>query len=295
MAIKQNQIVDEAKTLSATSSAPTTGSGKGAFFTKTVGGITEGFYVDSAGTQIQVTSNGAITGGGGGGASVSDAVFGIGWNGVTTDAPSKNAVYDKIATVDTSVSSLSSSVSTINSTLAGKQDALAAPSQAEAEAGTSQTLRAWTAQRVAQAIAALAPSGGSGGETSEWKSFASGDVKLLCTGSSSDLAAVTVTKVNNVITVSLPGTAPYSVKLHSMKVRVSASDMSGQTSVTLNYPEPTGETSTALSVRAQFNRFNTAYVYGGSTTTTVANTSGTMQIVGSGFSSGQEAYAQFVF
>jgi hypothetical protein len=31
-----------------------------------------------------------------GGASVSDAVYGVGWNGVTTIAPSKNAVYDKI-------------------------------------------------------------------------------------------------------------------------------------------------------------------------------------------------------
>jgi hypothetical protein len=32
----------------------------------------------------------------GGGTSVSDAVYGAAWDGVTTIAPSKNAVYDKI-------------------------------------------------------------------------------------------------------------------------------------------------------------------------------------------------------
>ena len=38
-------------------------------------------------------------GGGGGGASVSDTVYGSSWNGVATVAPSKNAVYDKIETI----------------------------------------------------------------------------------------------------------------------------------------------------------------------------------------------------
>lgn len=35
----------------------------------------------------------------GGGASVSDDAYGAGWDGVTTIAPSKNAVYDKIETI----------------------------------------------------------------------------------------------------------------------------------------------------------------------------------------------------
>lgn len=35
----------------------------------------------------------------GGGASVSDAVYGAGWDGVVDVAPSKNAVYDKIETI----------------------------------------------------------------------------------------------------------------------------------------------------------------------------------------------------
>ena len=37
-----------------------------------------------------------------GGGSVSDTVYGAGWNGVTTTAPSKNAVYDKIETLGAS-------------------------------------------------------------------------------------------------------------------------------------------------------------------------------------------------
>lgn len=40
----------------------------------------------------------------GGGGSVDDTAFGVGWNGVTDDAPSKNAVYDKVATMDTTIS-----------------------------------------------------------------------------------------------------------------------------------------------------------------------------------------------
>lgn len=36
---------------------------------------------------------------GGGGASISDTAYGAGWNGVTTVAPSKNAVYDKMEAV----------------------------------------------------------------------------------------------------------------------------------------------------------------------------------------------------
>lgn len=41
-------------------------------------------------------TNGLGGGGGGGGASVSDTAYASGWNGDTANAPSKNAVYDKI-------------------------------------------------------------------------------------------------------------------------------------------------------------------------------------------------------
>lgn len=50
------------------------------------------------------------------------------------------------------------SAAKITSELATKQVALSVPDQAEATSGTSSIPRAWTAQRVAQAIAALAPS-----------------------------------------------------------------------------------------------------------------------------------------
>ena len=36
------------------------------------------------------------------GGSVSDTAYGPSWDGVTTDAPSKNAVYDKIETLGSS-------------------------------------------------------------------------------------------------------------------------------------------------------------------------------------------------
>lgn len=35
---------------------------------------------------------------------VSDVAYGVSWNGVTAVAPSKNAVYDKIAAMDTTIS-----------------------------------------------------------------------------------------------------------------------------------------------------------------------------------------------
>ena len=47
----------------------------------------------------------------------------------------------------------------INQRIALKQDDLAVPDQAEAEDGTATIERVWTAQRIAQAIAALAPAG----------------------------------------------------------------------------------------------------------------------------------------
>lgn len=51
--------------------------------------------------------------------------------------------------------------STVTTALAGKEPAQTAASQAEAEAGTGTTVRSWTPQRIAQAIAALASGGGS--------------------------------------------------------------------------------------------------------------------------------------
>lgn len=63
--------------------------------------------VYAGGQQTLVTPDGRVLGTasnplvvtGGGGGSVSDTVYGVGWNGDTTVAPSKNAIYDKIETM----------------------------------------------------------------------------------------------------------------------------------------------------------------------------------------------------
>lgn len=70
--------------LGADPSTPATG--KWRLYTK-AGGI---YLIDDAGAVIGPFSTGG---------SVSDTVYGAGWNGDTTVAPSKNAVYDKIETL----------------------------------------------------------------------------------------------------------------------------------------------------------------------------------------------------
>jgi len=59
MPIKQNQIEDAPKTLTE-GTAPATSAGQGAFYTKDVGGVTEGFYVDDAGNEVQLTTQGVL-------------------------------------------------------------------------------------------------------------------------------------------------------------------------------------------------------------------------------------------
>lgn len=56
-----------------------------------------------AGDNVTIDNTGkdtiSIAAAAGGEASISDAAYGVGWNGDTTTAPSKNAVYDKIETL----------------------------------------------------------------------------------------------------------------------------------------------------------------------------------------------------
>ena len=59
MAIKNNQLEDAPRKLSK-GSKPSTGTGKGAFYTDEVAGVTEGFFVDSSGNEVQITSAGEI-------------------------------------------------------------------------------------------------------------------------------------------------------------------------------------------------------------------------------------------
>lgn len=60
MTIFNRQLEKAPKILEALVSAPSTGPGTGAFYTKDVGGIIEGFYVDSNGVEVQITTNGQL-------------------------------------------------------------------------------------------------------------------------------------------------------------------------------------------------------------------------------------------
>jgi len=71
------------------------GGTKGLVPAPAAGDAAAGKYLDADGTWTVPP--------GGGGGSVSDTAYASSWNGVTTDAPSKNAVYDKLVSVDASL------------------------------------------------------------------------------------------------------------------------------------------------------------------------------------------------
>ena len=60
MAVKNNQLEDAPRALSASASAPTAQAGKGTYYTKDVSGIVEAFYIDSDGNEVQITTGGAL-------------------------------------------------------------------------------------------------------------------------------------------------------------------------------------------------------------------------------------------
>ena len=109
--IKANQLdgatprVEEAQSVK-----PTTATGQGATYTKLTAGIAELFYVDDQGQEIQLTLNGLLKETGGGG-TVSDVAYPTGWDSDTAQAPSRNATFDKINSMDTAISSNTSKVS----------------------------------------------------------------------------------------------------------------------------------------------------------------------------------------
>jgi hypothetical protein len=74
MAIRTKQIRREPLPQDVQASAPTSTSGSGTFYTKTIGGVAEAFYIDDLGREIQITSNGAVMGGGGGGGGIASGV-----------------------------------------------------------------------------------------------------------------------------------------------------------------------------------------------------------------------------
>jgi hypothetical protein len=124
----------------------------------------------------------AVANAGEGSVEVETDVYGPGWNGDDTHAPSQNVVYDYLHNFDADddgsfadeawlttyltpteftglIGTAYDTEGELNALFSAKQDDLAVPSQAEAEAGVATTERVWTAQRVGQAIAALAGGG----------------------------------------------------------------------------------------------------------------------------------------
>jgi hypothetical protein len=69
MPLRNNQVEDEPKVLSEQVTPPSTGPNKGMYWMKDVGGVTEAYYRDDQGRDIQLTDDGSAIGGGGGGAS----------------------------------------------------------------------------------------------------------------------------------------------------------------------------------------------------------------------------------
>lgn len=58
--IQPNQLAADPLVLDEQAAAPTTGANKGAFYPKDVAGVTEGFYVDDTGQEVQITNNGNL-------------------------------------------------------------------------------------------------------------------------------------------------------------------------------------------------------------------------------------------
>jgi hypothetical protein len=64
MTIRADQIDNTPRVLSESASKPTTGADEGSFYLKDVSGVTEAFYVDDQGREIQITNDGSPIGGG---------------------------------------------------------------------------------------------------------------------------------------------------------------------------------------------------------------------------------------
>lgn len=203
-------------------------------------------------------------------------------------------------------------------------------SQVEAEAGTATVERTWTAQRVKQAILALAPSatsltvkdegtnvdtavtsinfigsgvtatqvspgvisvtisaGGSGQET-QYLSFDSGRVRVLATGSTADLAAITATKLFDVSAVSrLSLNRPSTVQFHSIMATFTSSETSGRTEIRIEVPEPNSATQLSESIRPIAYRLN-AISNVAATGGTISLDTGVIILAHTGYTSGAE-------
>lgn len=139
----------------------------------------------------------------------------------------------------------------------------------------------------ASTITIAATGGGSSLET-QWLSFDSGNVKILATGTTSDLAAITATKDFTVSAVSrLILNQPTSVIYRTIRAGFPASETAGRTEVRVEFAEPFGATSMATSIRPWAYRINASYGIGASTST-CSNTAGILTVATTGFTAAAE-------
>lgn len=114
MSINRNQINETQAIVQVPQTTPSLVPGRTGLYPKLISGIGELFYLDDLGQEIQLTSNGTINVVGGG-ASIVDDPFGISWDADTTQGASRNALYDKLTTMDSAISTNTSKVSAAGS------------------------------------------------------------------------------------------------------------------------------------------------------------------------------------
>ena len=118
------------------------------------------FSVNSAGTGIDLTTKAGT---------VSDTIYGASWNGVTGEAPSQNAVYDKIELLDTDIAANTAKDTNVDTDLS-EGTATTTTVDVNSSDGTNATLVSASASRAGILTAAKfieIGSGGSGGNVSD--------------------------------------------------------------------------------------------------------------------------------
>ena len=137
----------------------------------------------------------------------------------------------------------------------------------------------------------VGPIGPAGGQVTQYVSFDSGNVRVFASGMPADIAAITATKDFSVASTSrlilgVTGTAV----IHSINVTFTSLETTGRTQINVEMPEPNGSTNMSTSVRPIAFRINNTYGVG-AVGGTIANSSGTLIMTLTGYTSATEQKA----